>query len=188
MLMKLMSNLRHDASIEVATTDENDDEVSDKHIAGQLTRSKDVSAEADELDVEAEGRKRQSTSPGGLGGLMRDDMRMKKDDLRVAKMLLLMQMRLMLTSRLRVVVVMKDGKVDDGVKGCVKKNGGEKYRDLVEGERYMKQSRRAVFALESIGLGVEPVPWQNTRGQSGKSEERMEQLERGLSNWAPATG
>lgn len=113
-------------------------------------------------------------------------MRMKKDDLRVAKMLLLMQMRLMLTSRLRVVVVMKDGKVDDGVKGCVKKNGSEKFRDLVEGERDMEMARRAVLALKSIGLGVEPVPWQNTRGQNGKSEERMEQLGRGLSNWAPA--
>ncbi|KAF7505789.1 hypothetical protein GJ744_000460 [Endocarpon pusillum] len=188
MLMKLMLNLRHDASNEVATSDENDDEVSSKDIAGQLTRSKDVSAEADELDVEAEDGKRQSTSLGGLGGLMCDQMRMKKDDLRVAKMLLVMQMRLMLTSRLRVVVVMKDGKVDDGVKGCVKKNGGEKSRDLVEGERCMKMARRAILALESTGLGVEPVPWQHIRGQNGKSEERMAQLERGLSNWAPAAG
>ena len=27
---------------------------------------------------------------------------------------------------------MKDGKVDEGVKGCVKKNGGEKFQGLVE--------------------------------------------------------
>ena len=83
-LMKLISNLRHDASIEVATTDDNDNEVSGEDIAGQLTRSKDVSAEADELDVEAGGRRRQLTSPGGLERLIRDQMRMKKDDLRVA--------------------------------------------------------------------------------------------------------
>lgn len=36
---------------------------------------------------------------------------------------------------------MKDGRVDDGGKGCVKKNGGEGFRNLVEGERYLKMAR-----------------------------------------------
>ncbi len=57
----------------------------------------------EENDVEVEGRTRQSTSPGGVGEVMRDQIRMKRNDLRVAKMMLLMQMRLMSTLRLRVV-------------------------------------------------------------------------------------
>ncbi len=54
--------------------------------------------------------------------------------------------------------MVKDGRVDDGGKGCVKKNGGERFRSLVERERDLKMARGAVLALEPIGLGVEPVP------------------------------